>query len=87
MRLSRIKLPNINSLYGRIFAIFWFTMLLVLIAVLSLPHLDPRKARDIPEEHYKRMVETRDSIQQKYSQQTDLGRILFRIEGNRHGKH
>ncbi len=22
MRLSRIKLPNINSLYGRIFAIF-----------------------------------------------------------------
>lgn len=55
-------------------------MLLVLIAVLSLPHLDPRKARDIPEEHYKRMVETRDSIQQKYSQQTDLGRILFRIE-------
>ncbi|EOY2076395.1 envelope stress sensor histidine kinase CpxA [Vibrio alginolyticus] len=87
MHLSRIKLPNINSLYGRIFAIFWFTMLLVLIAVLSLPHLDPRKARDIPEEHYKRMVETRDSIQQKYSQQTDLGRILFRIEGNRHGKH
>lgn len=43
MRLSRIKLPNINSLYGRIFAIFWFTMLLVLIAVLSLPHLDLAK--------------------------------------------
>lgn len=75
MRLSRIKLPKINSLYGRIFAIFWFTMLLVLIAVLSLPHLDPRKARDIPDEHYQRIIETRDAIQNKYSKETDLGRI------------
>ncbi|EHR4995725.1 envelope stress sensor histidine kinase CpxA [Vibrio parahaemolyticus] len=87
MRLSRIKLPKINSLYGRIFAIFWFTMLLVLIAVLSLPHLDPRKARDIPDEHYQRIIETRDAIQNKYSKETDLGRILFRVEGNRVGKH
>lgn len=87
MRLSRIKLPKINSLYGRIFAIFWFTMLLVLIAVLSLPHLDPRKARDIPDEHYQRIIETRDAIQNKYSKETDLGRILFRVEGNRAGKH
>ncbi|MDF5306566.1 HAMP domain-containing protein, partial [Vibrio parahaemolyticus] len=66
---------------------FWFTMLLVLIAVLSLPHLDPRKARDIPDEHYQRIIETRDAIQNKYSKETDLGRILFRVEGNRAGKH
>ena len=39
-----MRLPKITSLYGRIFAIFWFTMFLVLIAVLSLPHLDPRKS-------------------------------------------
>ncbi len=43
-----MRLPKINSLYGRIFAIFWFTMMLVLVAVLTLPHLDPRKTRDIP---------------------------------------
>ncbi len=46
-RLMRI--PKITSLYGRIFAIFWFTMLLVLLSVLSLPHLDPRVARCLPD--------------------------------------
>ncbi|UYI46930.1 envelope stress sensor histidine kinase CpxA [Vibrio natriegens] len=86
-RLSRIKLPNINSLYGRIFAIFWFTMLLVLIAVLSLPHLDPRKPRDIPSGPYQRMLEVRDEIQNQYSQETDLGRILFSIEDRRQNKN
>lgn len=48
---------------------------------------DPRKARDIPDEHYQRIIETRDAIQNKYSKETDLGRILFRVEGNRAGKH
>ncbi len=84
--LSRIKLPNLNSLYGRIFAIFWFTMLLVLIAVLSLPHLDPRKPHDIPKSPYQRMLELRDDIQNQYSKETDLGRILFRIEGRRQNR-
>ncbi len=81
--LSRIRLPNLNSLYGRIFAIFWFTMLLVLIAVLSLPHLDPRKPHAIPNDPFHRMQELRDEIQSQYSKETDLGRILFRIEGRR----
>lgn len=85
--LSRIRLPNLNSLYGRIFAIFWFTMLLVLIAVLSLPHLDPRKARDIPKGPYERMQQLRDDIQNQYKTETDLGRILFSIEGRRHNKN
>ncbi len=85
--LSRIKLPNLNSLYGRIFAIFWFTMLLVLIAVLSLPHLDPRKARDIPRAPYQRMQVLRDDIQNQYQTETDLGRILFSIERRRHHKN
>ncbi len=85
--LSRIRLPNLNSLYGRIFAIFWFTMLLVLIAVLSLPHLDPRKARDIPKSPYERMQQLRDDIQNQYKTETDLGRILFSIEGRRHNKN
>lgn len=87
MRSSRFKLPKINSLYGRIFAIFWFTMFLVLMAVLSLPHLDPRKARDIPQDHYQRMIEIRDSIEKKYQKETNLGKILFSVEGHRRSKH
>ncbi|WP_322803268.1 envelope stress sensor histidine kinase CpxA [Vibrio alfacsensis] len=87
MRLSRFKLPKINSLYGRIFAIFWFTMFLVLMAVLSLPHLDPRKARDIPTDHYQRMIEIRDGIEKKFRKQDNLGKILFSIEGHKRSKH
>ncbi|PAW08820.1 two-component system sensor histidine kinase CpxA [Vibrio sp. V1B] len=87
MRAPRFKLPKINSLYGRIFAIFWFTMFLVLMAVLSLPHLDPRKARDIPQDHYQRMIEIRDGIEKKYRKQDNLGKLLFSIEGQRRSKH
>ncbi|WP_423839957.1 envelope stress sensor histidine kinase CpxA [Vibrio mytili] len=87
MPLSRFKLPNVNTLYGRIFAIFWFTMLLVLIAVLSLPHLDPRKAHNIPDGPYQRILQLRDDVQKEYQQQTNLEHILLSIEGRREHKH
>ncbi|MDA0128818.1 envelope stress sensor histidine kinase CpxA [Vibrio sp. MarTm2] len=76
-----MRLPKITSLYGRIFAIFWFTMLLVLVAVLSLPHLDPRKARDIPADHYNRLVDITRSIEKRYEQDDNLARVLFNLEG------
>ncbi|KHT44288.1 envelope stress sensor histidine kinase CpxA [Vibrio sinaloensis] len=76
-----MRLPKITSLYGRIFAIFWFTMLLVLVAVLSLPHLDPRKARDIPADHYNRLVDITRSIEKRYAQDDNVARVLFNLEG------
>ncbi|MCU8325431.1 envelope stress sensor histidine kinase CpxA [Vibrio vulnificus] len=83
-----MRLPKITSLYGRIFAIFWFTMFLVLMAVLALPHLDPRKARNIPADQYDRFIEAKQEIEKQYRGETDLGRILFRMErpGDRHGR-
>lgn len=42
-----MTLLKLNSLNGRIFAIFWLTICIVLVAVISLPHLDPRKSRSI----------------------------------------
>lgn len=76
-----MRLPKITSLYGRIFAIFWFTMFLVLVAVLSLPHLDPRKARDIPAEHYKRLIDITQNIERKYADADNLAKVLFKLEG------
>ncbi|WP_428773281.1 envelope stress sensor histidine kinase CpxA [Vibrio sp.] len=75
-----MRLPKITSLYGRIFAIFWFTMLLVLIAVLALPHLDPRVAREIPADHYQRLTQIRDQVETKFANMTDLGQVLFLID-------
>lgn len=77
-----MNLPNISNLYGRIFTIFWFTMALVVLAVLSLPHLDPRKARDIPEEHLQRMTQIREHIQQRFKSDNDLSLIVQAIDEN-----
>ncbi|NOH56117.1 envelope stress sensor histidine kinase CpxA [Vibrio coralliilyticus] len=76
-----MRLPKITSLYGRIFAIFWFTMFLVLIAVLSLPHLDPRKSRDIPADHYKKLIGIKQKIERNFAREQDLRRIIFQLEG------
>ncbi|EEX93482.1 two-component sensor protein [Vibrio orientalis CIP 102891 = ATCC 33934] len=75
-----MRLPKITSLYGRIFAIFWFTMFLVLVAVLSLPHLDPRKARDIPADHYDRLIDIKTSIEKKFRNEDNLARVLYKLE-------
>ncbi len=64
-----MRLPSVTSLYGRIFAIFWFTMFLVILAVLALPRLDPRLTKDIASRHYHGMLQVRDKIEQRFSSQ------------------
>ena len=75
-----MRIPKITSLYGRIFAIFWFTMLLVLLAVLSLPHLDPRVARDIPADHYERLIKIKEVTEKRFKGEENLGKILSQLE-------
>lgn len=75
-----MRLPNITSLYGRIFAIFWFTMFLVIMAVLTLPHLDPRKTKDISPAHYERMLQIRDNVEQAFSSVDNIGPVLERLD-------
>ncbi|MCB5162216.1 envelope stress sensor histidine kinase CpxA [Marinomonas algarum] len=81
MALPKI-MPKITSLYGRIFAIFWFTMFLVVLAMLTLPHFDPRKTRDIEAPRYERMVEVRDLVQEHFSHILNVQTIFARIENN-----
>ena len=71
-----MRFPKITSLYGRIFAIFWFTMFLVLMAVLSLQYFDPRKVSDVPEPHYDRLLSARDKIQSHFAGHTDIQSII-----------
>lgn len=75
-----MKLPKITSLYGRIFAIFWFTMLLVLIAVLALPHLDPRVAKEVSGETLGQMTNVRDRIEREFAGEDNIGRIVYKID-------
>ncbi len=49
-----MKLPSIKSLYGQIFAIFWLTLFLVLIAVQVALSSDPRQQRSLDSESKQR---------------------------------
>ncbi|SHF61992.1 envelope stress sensor histidine kinase CpxA [Vibrio gazogenes] len=71
-----MHLPKLNSLYGRIFAIFWFTMLLILIVVLLLPNLDPRKARDLPNSERQRLTTIKENLETRFTGEQDLTLIL-----------
>lgn len=75
-----IRLPKITSLYGRIFAIFWFTMFLVLMAVLALPHLDPRKSHDIDKNQLKQLDTIKHRLELRFAKQANLEVILRRLE-------
>ena len=70
-----MRLPKITSLYGRIFAIFWFTMFLVLMAVLALPHLDPRNVKDLPQDRYKELLKVTKHIEHRYAAEKNISRI------------
>ena len=82
-----MRLPKITNLYGRIFAIFWFTMFLVLMAVLSLQHLDPRKMTDVPKDHYQRLLEIRDRIEKQFADQNDIKTIVWQIKQRTDERH
>lgn len=75
-----MRLPKITSLYGRIFAIFWFTMFLVTLVVLALPHFDPRKTRDISPPYYERLIEVRDQIEREFSSVSSIEQVLVAFD-------
>ncbi|MGF1843666.1 envelope stress sensor histidine kinase CpxA [Vibrio clamense] len=79
-----MRVPKITSLYGRIFAIFWLTMLLVLLAVLTLPHLDPRVARDVPPDHLSRLFSIQKNTEARFQNNDNLTSIIYSLEKSDH---
>ncbi|PSW19271.1 two-component system sensor histidine kinase CpxA [Photobacterium sanctipauli] len=62
-----MRLPRFSSLYSRIFAVFWLTLLIVVLTLLLLPNLDPRAQHTIPEPQLKRFEASAQSISQQIS--------------------
>ncbi|MCF7355319.1 envelope stress sensor histidine kinase CpxA [Vibrio sp. CK2-1] len=75
-----MNLPKFSSLYGRIFAIFWLTMLLVLIAVVAASQLDPRQLHDIPAEPLKEMKQTGQDLTKTYQNASSLKQAMMHIK-------
>ncbi|MGF1758134.1 envelope stress sensor histidine kinase CpxA [Photobacterium sagamiensis] len=65
-----MRLPGFSSLYGRIFAIFWLTLLVVVVTIVLLPNLDPRAQHTIQEQHLERMQKSAQEISQKISHES-----------------
>ncbi|WP_299688507.1 envelope stress sensor histidine kinase CpxA [uncultured Vibrio sp.] len=82
-----MRIPKITSLYGRIFAIFWFTMLLVLLSVLSLPHLDPRVARDVTADHLNKLEYIAQGAEQHYVKESNIAKIVAQLDASRSRKN
>ncbi|WP_023604499.1 envelope stress sensor histidine kinase CpxA [Aliivibrio logei] len=79
-----LTFPLLSSLYGRIFAIFWLTLLLVLIGVVIGPNFDPRARHDIAADHLSKMTQIAAYITGKYSERDDLKATLKEISHKAH---
>ncbi|PML05692.1 two-component system sensor histidine kinase CpxA [Vibrio breoganii] len=80
-----MKLPKFNSLYGRIFAIFWLTILLVLLAVIGLQMLDPRKSHSINKDSLDKITRLVSAVESDLSKSTNPVRTLRKLEERRFG--
>ncbi len=74
-----MKLTQFNSLNGRIFTIFWLTICIVLVAVISLPHLDPRKSRPLGHHQTERLIALKQRLEQRFIGQP-LPTILMQMQ-------
>ncbi len=77
--LSRFDKLKLNSLNGRIFAIFWLTICIVLLAVISLPHLDPRISRPLGPHQLERMNDFKLRLEQRFAGQP-LNSIIIQLQ-------
>ncbi|SMY36958.1 Sensor protein CpxA [Photobacterium malacitanum] len=50
-----MRVPGFTHLYGRIFAIFWTTLLVVVVALVLMFQYDPRSVQPIPEHQLQRL--------------------------------
>ena len=71
-----MRLPKISNLYGRIFAIFWLTMLLVVLAVLSVSRMDPRQAHTVSNPHLDNLYKVANFIEKRYAHYSSIEDIV-----------
>ncbi|WP_127958719.1 envelope stress sensor histidine kinase CpxA [Serratia microhaemolytica] len=71
----------INSLTTRIFAIFWFTLALVLLLVLMLPKLDSRQMTELPQSEQRQAGMLKQHVETELQQQPADEQWLRRLFG------
>ncbi|WP_261816170.1 envelope stress sensor histidine kinase CpxA [Vibrio gallicus] len=80
-----MNLPKISSLYGRIFAIFWITVLMVLIAVIGIQKLDPRKSHSVKKDSVVKITQLIKKVEKDLNQNDDIPKRLKHLNKKRFG--
>jgi two-component system sensor histidine kinase CpxA len=75
-----MRLPTISNLYGRIFAIFWFTMLLVLLAALSVSNFDPRETHSIEGTRLQDLTRLAEFTEKRFAGYSSVERALRELD-------
>lgn len=78
-----MRLPKFSNLYGRIFAIFWFTMFVVLIGVVAISNSDPRDTHTAHKSNINKLEKLANYLESKYARENDLIYVLSKIDNRR----
>ncbi len=78
-----MKYPKFSNLYGQIFAIFWFTMLVVLVTVIIVQDADPRQIHPIQKHNIAKLENLAQHLQRKYQNYTDINAVLEHYYGSK----
>lgn len=78
-----MRLPKISNLYGRIFGLFWFTVFLVLIAVLIVQGSNPRQTQRIQKNNIERLSGFTEHLEDKYRHSRSVEEVLAHFNSKR----
>ncbi len=81
-----MRLPKISNLYGRIFAIFWLTMLLILLAALSVSNFDPRETHTIDRPRMEDLYRLAEFTEKRFADYPSITQVLEEIDRWQQGR-
>jgi two-component system sensor histidine kinase CpxA len=77
---NRFKRISFSSLTGRIFAIFWFTVFLVLISVIAVQKMDPRQSHSIQKNTLDDIQRHVSAIERRHINSTNIPASILQID-------
>ena len=70
-----MQIPGFTHLYGRIFAIFWTTLLVVVVTLVLMFQYDPRSVQTIPNHQLQRFQSQAEKINHRLNTPASSGDI------------
>lgn len=77
-----MRVPGFTHLYGRIFAIFWTTLLVVVVALVLMFQYDPRSVQPIPEHQLQRLQSQASQVNRRlnHHRSTNYAKLITHVK-------